>query len=107
MITDAVIGDVQKVRGSKDTIRVFACLEASGTSREIEFVVDLAKMGLSWKGEFEMTLAKLLKQDFRSFYLEHHAFPCEADIAKFLQKHDCFTINKRNVENYQVFHYEA
>lgn len=106
------IEDIRKVRGGKNKVRLTVYLE-SGRAAKLprvcwrEFEIDLERMGLQWSDEFEMTLGKSIDRSVRRFYENENRLPEGNEIKSLLESKSFFMINKRNVENYQVFHYEA
>lgn len=106
------IEDMRKVRGGKNKVRLTVYLESDGAAKLPrvcwrEFEVDLERMGLQWSDEFEMTLGKSIDRSVRLFYENENRLPEWNEIKFLLESKSFYMINKRNVENYQVFHYEA
>ena len=106
------IEDIRKVRGGKNKIHLNVYLESAEDAKLPrvcwrEFEVDLERMGLHWSDEFEMTLGKSIDRSVRHFYENENRLPDGNEIKSMLESKSFFMINKRNVENYQVFHYEA
>ena len=64
-------------------------------------------MGLQWSDEFEMVLGKSIDRSVRCFYENENRLPEENELKSLLESQSFLIINKRNVENYQVFHYEV
>lgn len=106
------IEDIRKVRGGKNKVRLTVYLESGGAEKSPyacwrEFEVDLECMGLQWSDEFEMVLGKSIDRSVRCFYENENRLPEENELKSLLESQSFLIINKRNVENYQVFHYEV
>ncbi len=106
------IEDMRKVRGGKNKVSLTVYLESDGAAKLPrvcwrEFEVDLERMGLQWSDEFEMTLGKSIDRSVRLFYENENRLPEGNEIKFLLESKSFYMINKRNVESYQVFHYEA
>lgn len=106
------IEDIRKVRGGKNKVRLTVYLESGGVVKPPhvcwrEFEVDLERMGLQWIDEFEMTLGRSIDRSVRCFYEKENRLPEGSELKSLLESQSFFMINKRNVENYQVFRYEA
>ena len=106
------IEDIRKVRGGKNKVLLTVYLESGGAAKPShvcwhEFEVDLECMGLQWSDEFEMALGKVIDRAVRCFYENENRLPEGHELKSVVESQSFFMIDKRNVENYQVFHYEV